>query len=100
MGDLLSLILWGAGGVFLLTSVLGLWRLPDVYCRLHAVGIADVLGVPLVLAGFAVQSGFSLLSLKLALLALAMLVMSPIATHLMARMAYRDGKRSGEGPHG
>lgn len=82
-------VLLSAGVFFQLAAAVGLVRFPDVYCRLHVVGVADTLGAPLVLLGAAVWLGVSLPALKL-LLAIAFLYLtSPLVGHLLAWAAVR-----------
>jgi len=44
---------------FILSGVIGILRLPDFYCRLHAMGTCDTLGVALMIGGLAVSEGFT-----------------------------------------
>ncbi|MET0154847.1 MAG: monovalent cation/H(+) antiporter subunit G [Rickettsiales bacterium] len=85
LGAALALI----GTVFMLVGVVGMWRFPDFYARIHAAGVSDGLGLPLVLLGAVIMSGFSLLSLKLLILGALLLVAGPTATHALAGAAYR-----------
>jgi multicomponent Na+:H+ antiporter subunit G len=79
------------GGTFFTTvSAVGLLRLPDVFCRMHAAGKAGTLGVCLVIAGavsfFAGTHGSVVVR---GLLAIAFqLLTTPAATHLLARASY------------
>ena len=52
----LSVLAWSAGGFFFLAGTLGLLRLPDLYCRLHAVTKADTLGLGCVVLGLALHA--------------------------------------------
>ncbi len=49
--DLAGIALAAAGVAFLLLAALGVWRLPDTLCRLHALTKADTAGLALVAAG-------------------------------------------------
>lgn len=49
--DAVSGLLLVAGGLFCVTGAVGLVRFPDLYTRLHAVGVGDTLGAFLVLGG-------------------------------------------------
>lgn len=56
--DVLAGVLLVAGGLFCVTGALGLLRFPDLYTRLHAVGVGDTLGAFLVLGGlFVITAG-------------------------------------------
>jgi len=80
-----------AGGAFGVFGATGLLRFPDFYSRLHAGGITDTLTALLIIAGLALQSGFSLLTLKLLLILLFLLFTTPSATHALARAAWAGG---------
>ncbi len=75
-------------GVFLFASgTLGLIRLPDFYCRMHATGKCDTLGALLVLTGLAIYNGFNLVSLKIIFIIIFIFVANPTATHAIGRAA-------------
>ena len=80
-----------AGGAFGVFGGAGLVRFPDFYSRLHAGGITDTLTVLLIVAGLVLQSGLSLLTLKLLLILLFLLFTTPTATHALARAAWTGG---------
>ena len=80
-----------AGSVaFTLVSVVGLYRLPDLYARAHATSKADTLGTLLGLGAAGVALGGEG-GVKLALLALFVLVTAPTATHAVVRAAHDQG---------
>ena len=81
----------GLGVVALLIGSLGLVRLPDVYARIHAVGMIDTAGASLIILGMVIHSGFTLVSAKLILIGVFMFFTSPIATHAVARAAHKMG---------
>ena len=89
--NLLSWILLLAGGAFAVIGGIGLVRFPDFYARLHAGGITDTLAALLIVGGLVLQSGISLLTLKLLLILLFLLFTTPTATHALARAAMADG---------
>ncbi len=85
----LLFVLTGIG--FILIGAFGIIRLPDFYSRLHASGVIDTLGVELVIIGLMVHSGFSLITLKLALIGLLLFLTSPTSTHAIANAALKAG---------
>ena len=89
--DILSGLCIAAGVVALLTGSLGLIRLPDLYSRTHAVGMMDTAGVGFIILGLIIHEGFTLVSVKLALVGIFLFFTSPIATHAVAQVAYRSG---------
>jgi multicomponent Na+:H+ antiporter subunit G len=76
---------------FILTGVIGILRLPDFYCRLHAMGKCDTLGVALMIGGLALIEGFTLTSVKLLLVVVFISLANPTATHALGRAAVRSG---------
>ena len=95
MMDMLLLALSGLsiaiGVIALLIGSLGLIKLPDVYCRIHAVGMIDTAGASFVILGMIIHQGFSLVSFKLALIGAFLFFTSPIATHAVAQVARKMG---------
>ena len=79
------------GVVALLIGSLGLIKLPDVYCRIHAVGMIDTAGASFIILGMIIHQGFSLVSFKLALIGVFLFFTSPIATHAVAQVAHKMG---------
>jgi multicomponent Na+:H+ antiporter subunit G len=91
--DVLTGALIIAGSAFVLIGAIGLIRLPDFYSRTHASGMIDTLGAGLILVGLMLQTGFSLITLKLFLIGLFIFFTSPTATHAVAHAAYVAGHR-------
>ena len=92
-GDLISIVLLIAGGVFFLAGTLGLLRFPDVYTRLHALTKADNVGLGLVVAGLALQAESLAAAGKLLLIWLLVLLAGASVAHLVARAARQRGIR-------
>lgn len=88
--NLLSWTLLLTGGAFGILGGIGLLRFPDFYARLHAAGMTDTLCAVLIIFGLVLQSGVSLLSLKLFLILFFLLFTTPTATHALARAALAD----------
>lgn len=92
--DLGSIICLVGGLFFLFVGTLGLLRLPDVYCRLHATTKCDTLGAGLILLSLLLQSSAAV-AVKLAIIILFILITNPTAAHVIARAAYITAIRSG-----
>ena len=75
----------------LLIGSFGLLRLPDVYCRIHAVGMIDTAGASFIILGTIIHEGFTLVTAKLVLIGVFLFFTSPIATHAVAQVAYKSG---------
>lgn len=81
-------------GIFLgLSGSWGLLRFPDLYTRIHAAGVTDTLSAGLVLGGLMLQSGFTLVTVKLAFILVFLWHTSPAASHALARAAMQAGLR-------
>jgi multicomponent Na+:H+ antiporter subunit G len=91
--DVISWACLLAGGFFTLVGAVGLWRMPDLYTRLHAAGVLDPFGVCLILIGLMFQAGLTLVTVKLVFIVLLLLFTSPVACHALARAALHRGLR-------
>jgi multicomponent Na+:H+ antiporter subunit G len=96
MSVLVELLSWGGfliGGFLCVTGGMGLLRFPDFFTRVHAAGVMETLGTPLLLGAVILQQGWSLDSVKLLLVMLFVLATNPTAAHAMARAALHGGLR-------
>jgi multicomponent Na+:H+ antiporter subunit G len=89
--DVLSWIFLAGGGIFLLIGGIGVLRLPDLFCRMHAAGITDTMGAGLILVGLMFQAGLTLVTVKLILILVFIFFASPTATHALAQAALSVG---------
>lgn len=78
-----------SGATFILISALGILKLPDIFCRSHALGKGMTLGISLVLIGLWVHLGLQDAGVKVPLAILFQFVTIPVASHLLAQLAYR-----------
>lgn len=91
---LLTIVSWlslVSGGVFCIIGAIGLLRMPDFYTRMHAASVIETLGAGLILFGLMLQAGFTLVTVKLLMLGVLILFVSPTATHALARAAMVRG---------
>jgi multicomponent Na+:H+ antiporter subunit G len=87
MAELIGSILVLFGAVFHFSAGLGMLRLPDAYTRMQAGTKASTLGNTLMLAGLAFyHPGWTL---KLLIVIYFVLMTNPVASHALARAAYR-----------
>ncbi len=89
--DLLSWVCLVAGGLFCIVGGVGLLRMPDLYTRMHAASVIETLGAGLILLGLLLQSGITLVAVKLLMIGLLIFFASPTATHAIARAAKDRG---------
>lgn len=69
----------------------GLFRFPDPYTRMHAVGMGDTLGVGLIGIGLLLLSPSWILRLKLIVILLLFWTINPAMTHLVAKAGLIHG---------
>lgn len=85
--DIASWAFIGMGSFFVVVGALGVLRLPDVFTRLHAASLIDVIGGGSIVLGLMLQAGLTLVTLKLAMILLIFIFTSPVATHALAQAA-------------
>jgi multicomponent Na+:H+ antiporter subunit G len=85
-----------SGSFFVVVGAVGTLRFPDFWARLHAASITDSAGVILLLAGMAVQSGFTLVTVKLLIIGAFLFITGPTSTHAVANAALVSGLRPKE----
>lgn len=89
--DILSWALLIGGSIFILIGVIGMLRLPDVFARMHGASLIDTMGILLILTGLAIQSGWTLVTIKLVLIIVFVFYTSPTSTHALAQAALWGG---------
>ena len=81
------------GLFFLVVAAIGMVRLPDVFSRSHAVALTDSLGALFLLAGLAVEHGFSPNALKILVVLALLYILNPVISHATVRAALRSGMK-------
>lgn len=89
--DVLSWALLAGGGVFCIIGAVGMLRMPDFYTRMHAASVIETLGAGMILLGLMLQGGFTLVTVKLLMIAAMIFFASPTATHALARAGLARG---------
>ena len=92
----LSWVLIVSGSFFVLVGAFGTWRLPDFWSRLHAASVTDSAGMILLVAGMCLQSGLTLVTVKLIVIGIFLFITGPTATHAVANAALVSGLRPPE----
>ena len=87
-----GLLLFLGGAFFMIVAAAGVAKLPDVYCRAHAVGKATTLGVLLLLLSLGVLVE-SVAWWKILLAMAFQFATIPVASHLFCLVAYRKRVR-------
>jgi multicomponent Na+:H+ antiporter subunit G len=91
--EIVSAIMVLLGAAFVLVAAMGLWRMPDVFARLHCTSKAGTLGAVLVVLGLAVHSTDPGILLRSMLLLAFLIITGPISAHAIARAAWHRGDR-------
>lgn len=86
--NVLIIILFSGGAFFFLVGTLGLIRMPDVFCRMHATTKCDTLGAGLILLALMLYRGIDIISLKLLLVLVFIWITNPTAAHIIAKAEY------------
>ncbi|MDE0046497.1 MAG: monovalent cation/H(+) antiporter subunit G [bacterium] len=89
--DAVSWIALVTGGLLMVTSALGMVRLPNLFTRLHAGSLADTGGVGLILLGLILQTEPGLNTLKLLLIGFVLFLTTPAASHAVGHAALLGG---------
>ena len=80
-----------AGSFLVLAAAIGLLRLPDPYCRSHALGLGLCLGVSLMLVALWLELGIVASGIKVPLIILFQFLTVPVASHLLSMVARQKG---------
>jgi multicomponent Na+:H+ antiporter subunit G len=86
-----SFIIIAIGCFMVFTSVVGIFRMPDFFTKMHAASVGDSFGCPLILLGLAIYGGLNLISFKIILLILFLFITNPTASYALAQAALKDG---------
>lgn len=77
------LVIIGLFAIF--SGIIGFFRFPDFYTKLHAASVIESFGVPVCLIGFACIEADIVNSSKLILAALLIFLLNPVATHALGK---------------
>ena len=78
------------GSFLCVSGGVGLLRFPDFYTRMHAVGVTETLATAMILIGLMLQNPDGLVLLKLIIILLMTLFISPTASHALASAAVHN----------
>lgn len=77
--------------VFFALGIFGLFKLPDSYTRMHALGMCDSLGLGLIVFALFLKSHSWILTLKLIIALLLFWAINTTMTHLIAKASMLYG---------
>lgn len=75
-----------------LASALGTLRMKDFYSKLHAAGICGSAGIIFCFLGLFVYEGLNLTTIKMFLVFLFVFLTSPIGTHIITKVAFKENQ--------
>jgi multicomponent K+:H+ antiporter subunit G len=88
--DILVSIFIIFGGTLMLIGAFGLWRLPDVFMRLHGPSKATTLGIGAILVSSILHFSFlGTISFHEVLITVFLFITAPVSSHLIAKVAIR-----------
>lgn len=80
-------------GLFIVFSgIVGMFRFPNFYTKIHSAGVIDACGIPMCLIGLACLQQNTANSLKLIVATILILLLNPVATHALARSSLNKAK--------
>ena len=85
------------GLAFIFIGVIGIYRYKNFYTRLLLTTKIDTVGAITIIIGVAIRHGLSFFSLKTLLLVIIMVILDPLASHMVARSAHLSGYKTDEG---
>ena len=84
-------VIASVGILLMVVAGIGLLRMPDLLTRMHASSKAGTLGAALVLLAVAAHFGDAAIWVRVGVVIVFLLLTAPIASHVIARAAYRSG---------
>ena len=85
--DIITGLCFFIGSLSIIIGACGLIKLPDVFSRIHAAGMIDTGGTAFFLLGMILQTGWSLITVKLILIGVFVFFTSPVTSHVTANLA-------------
>jgi len=85
-----SSILLLIGSFLCISGGVGILRFPDFYTRMHAVGVTETLATSMILIGLILHNPDFLIDVKLVIILLMTLFISPTASHALANAAMHN----------
>jgi multicomponent Na+:H+ antiporter subunit G len=86
-----SVVISALGIALMWVAGIGLLRMPDLLTRMHASSKAGTLGAILVLLAVVVHFAEAAVTVRALVVCIFLLLTAPIASHVIARAAYRSG---------
>ena len=90
-------IVIGVGVLFVLIGVVGILKFKNFYTRILVTAKIDTVGMITIFIGIAIRHGLSFFTFKVLLLMVVLMIVNPLATHMIARAAYLSGYKTQDG---
>lgn len=84
---IIGIVLIVLGLFAIISGIIGLFRFPDFYTKIHASGLIESCGIPMTLVGLACLQGQCSYILKLIIISLLFLLLNPVSTHILGKAA-------------
>jgi multicomponent Na+:H+ antiporter subunit G len=97
--EIIGNIIIGAGIVFVLLGVFGIYRFRNFYARILISAKVDTVGFITICLGAIIRSGLTWFSIKVVLIVGIVMIINPVVTHAIARSAYNGGYKVDEGDY-
>lgn len=88
--DIASALFLLIGSFLCISGGVGILRFPDFFTRMHAVGVTETLATAMILIGLLLQNSDIMVNIKLVIILLMTLFISPTASHALANAAMRN----------
>lgn len=79
------------GFLFMAVTVIGMVRYQDFFSRLQVLGIGQAMGIGCCCLGLFAYEGFTNAGIKILMVLVFTLVGGPIGTHIVDKVAYKEG---------
>jgi multicomponent Na+:H+ antiporter subunit G len=90
--EVIVIVLAAVGFAFSLSGVVGIIRMPDVYCRIQCSSKTITMGaLPVLIALVVAEGPITNYGGRALIVAALILVVNPTASHVLARAAYKAG---------
>ena len=86
MSTIISSVLLLSGALFALIAAIGVVRMPDIYCRMHAATKAGAFGVSLILLALCVALPVVRVFIQSMLIIAFFYLTAPVAAHVIGRV--------------
>ena len=84
-------ILMIIGALFITIGIYGMFKFKNIFTRAAIASLIDTAGFILIATGIIFYKGFSLFSLKIGVIIFFVVLLNPLANHIIVRGAYSSG---------